>query len=180
MSDQTETGAAEGERTFKWGDYTMSPADVPAVSLFALAQRGFTHVLGNEVASALAAYKKTEEGAKATEEALEAFAKEKRDAKVAQILAGTLGVRVSGGPRQTGIEAVMRAIAVERLKAKLKKFDLSLPTGDKTIEVAGTAMNRDQLIEAELRRSEAAIREEAERRQNAASEVEGGLDEMFS
>src|SRR6202012_2738576 len=97
--------------------------------LFALAQRGFTHVLGNEVASQVAAWKKTEDGAKATDAEVEAYANEKRNEKLAKILEGTLGVRTAAGPRVSGIEALKRTIAVEFLKAKLKKY--SEKTGNK-------------------------------------------------
>ena len=158
----TTTNDENGDKTLRWGDYEVSPSDVPATSLMALAQRGFTHVLGNEVASALTAWKKTEEGASAPQAAVVAWVKAKRDAKLEQIMQGTLGVRAAGQPRASGIEAIMRSIAVERLKVKLAKRQAKLPSGDKTINVAGKDMTREELISAELRHGEKVIRAEAE------------------
>jgi hypothetical protein len=179
MTDDTE------DKSFKWGDIVVSPQDVPTVSLFALAQRGFTHVLGNEVASALTAWRKTEEGVKADDAAITAWTNEKRKAKLEQILAGTLGVRQPGAPKATGIEAIMHAIAVENLRAKLAKFKLKLPTGDKTINVAGKDMDRDALIAAELRAGKmpdkvTSIADEAKRRSEAHEASVASADELFA
>jgi hypothetical protein len=178
--------AQDSDKVFKWGDVTTSPKDVPLQSLFALAQRGYSHVLGNEVAAQVAAYKKSEEGAKASETEIEAYAKEKRDEKLAKILDGTLGVRTAAGPRVSGIEAIMRSIAVEFLKARFKKYSdktgtkVAVPTGENTVTVAGKTMTREDLIAAELRANDKAIREEATRRQEVQSEGADVGDELFS
>lgn len=173
------------DKTFKWGEITVTPADVPVQSLFALAQRGFSHVLGNEVAAQVSTWKKTDEGKNADERAIEAYAKSKRDEKLAKILDGTLGVRIATGPRVSGIEALMRSIAVEFLRKRLDAYSkktgskVTLPTKDNTITVAGKVMTREQLVEAELRKSGDAIRAEAERRQSADL-GDGDADELFS
>lgn len=180
MNDQTATADNLDDKTFKHGDITVQPGDVPTLSIFALAQRGFTHVLGNEVASAVTAYKKSEEGAKASEAEIAAWIKAKREAKLDQILNGTLGIRVAGAPKASGIERVMHTIAVERLRVKLKKFKLTLPTGDKTINVAGKDMGRDALIEAELRHGAVAIREEAERRMQQDAGAVEAVEDLFA
>ncbi len=173
-------------KEFKHGDITLNPADVPTVSLFALAQRGFSHVLGNEVASKLAAFKKTEEGGAASEAEIEAFVKAKREEALEKIMQGTLGVRTATAPRVSGIEAIMRKVAVEFLQARFAAYSkksgtkVSLPTGDKVVNVAGRDMTREQLIEAELKRNHEAIKQEAERRQASAGEEEaGGLDDLL-
>ena len=176
----------QADHNLKWGDISVHPKDVPAQSLFALSQRGFSHVLGNEVAAQVSAWKKTDEGAKATEAMIEAFANEKRNEKLAKIMDGTLGVRTAAGPRVSGIEALMRTIAVEFLRARLKKYSdksgtkVTLPTGENTITIAGKVMTRDDLIAAELRASAAAIKEEAERRQQVQSEGADAGDELFT
>src|SRR5208282_5611174 len=77
MNDESDE-----DKVLRYGDITISPADVPAMSLFALAQRGFTHVLGNEVASALTAWRKSEEGAKADQGAIDAWVKARREVKL--------------------------------------------------------------------------------------------------
>jgi len=168
-------------------EITVNPADIPTISLFALAQRGFSHVLGNEVASKLAAWKKGEEGGAATEEEVAAFVKSKREEALEKILNGTLGVRSAAAPRATGIEALMRRIAVEFLQARFAAFSkrtgqkVSLPTGDKVVNVAGRDMTREQLIEAELKRNGEQIRAEAQRRQGASEGEEGGeLDDLLA
>jgi|HubBroStandDraft_1064217.scaffolds.fasta_scaffold17588_2 hypothetical protein len=187
MNDTTHDDDDAGNKTLKWGTegtetfYDVSPADVPAISLFALAQRGLTHVLGNEVASALTAWKKTDEGKAASQAQIDAWVKARRDAKFEQILAGTLGTRTASVPRATGIEALKRSIAIEWLKAKLAKSGVKLPTGDKTIEVAGTAMTRDELIAATLRNRGDKLQAEAEAemaRRSAFAEEDGG--ELFA
>ena len=177
MNDESDE-----DKALKHGDISISPADVPAMSLFALAQRGFTHVLGNEVASALTAWRKSEEGIKADQGTIDAWVKARREVKLEQIMSGTLGVRVSRGTgtRVSLIEAIMRSIAIERLRVKLTKFKLKLPTGDKTINVAGKDMGRDALIEAELRHGAAAIRSEAERRMAEDVGAVASADELFA
>src|SRR6266436_7557395 len=138
--------STDSDKVFKWGDISTAPKDVPLQSLFALAQRGYSHVLGNEVAAQVAAYKKTEDGAKASEADLEAWASLKRDEKLAKILDGTLGVRTAAGPRVTGVEALMRQIAVEFLRARFEAYSkktgtkVAMPTGEKTVTIAGKAM----------------------------------------
>lgn len=180
MTDTT----TETAREYRWGtgpdSTTLSPSDLPATSIFALVQRGLNHISGNEVASQVAAWKKGEEGSAATDAQIEAYAKTKRDEKLEKIMDGSLGVRAASAPRTTGIASVMHAIAVERLRAKLKKFDLVLPTGDKTISVAGKDMDRGALIAAELRHGDAAIRAEAERRMAVEAGSAEALENLFA
>ena len=170
---------SDDEKTLKWGSYEVSPSDVPAVSLLALAQRGWTHVFGNEVASALTAWRKTEEGARSTQEQIDSWLAAKRDAKLAAIMAGTLGVRAAGQPKATGIEALVRSIAVEWLKVALATQGAKLPSGDKVITVKGKAMTREQLIEATLRARGDKIRAEAERVMAERASREEALGDLF-
>jgi hypothetical protein len=192
MDDSVSTTSLEGKE-FKHGSgedaITVSPADIPTVSLFALAQRGFSHVLGNEVASKLAAFRKTEAGAAADEAEVAEFVKAKRNEALEKILNGTLGVRSATAPRVTGLEALMRRVAVEFLQARFAAYSkkagvkVSLPTGDKVVEVAGRAMTREQLIEAELKRNGEQIKAEALRRQGAAGDDEdeaASLDDLLA
>jgi hypothetical protein len=177
---------ADETKVFKWrpgrsGARDILPSEVPTQSLFAAAQRGISHLGGNEVAAQMSAYKQTEEGKVATEQELEAKELEFANAKLDKLLNGTLGVRTSSGPRVTGVEALMRSIAVEFLKARFAAYSaktgekVSVPTGDKTITVGTQVYNRDQLIDAELRRNEAKIKAEVARRQAQVAEVEGDL-----
>ena len=182
MTEQ-ETTSLEGKE-FKHQDITVSPGDIPTLSLFALAQRGFSHVMGNEVAAKTAAFKKTEAGATASEAELETFVKAKRQEALEKILNGTLGVRSATAPRVTGIDALIRRVAVEFLQARFAAFSkrtdtkVTLPTGDKVVNVAGRDMTREQLIEAEIKRNGEAIRAEAQRRQATASDEDGEGGEL--
>ena len=81
----------------------------------------------------------------------------------------------------------MRRVAVEFLQARFAAFSkrtgqkVTLPTGDKVVNVAGRDMTREQLIEAELKRNGEQIRAEAQRRSGAAESEEGGeLDDLLS
>lgn len=178
----------ENDKMFKWGDFVVNPADVPVESLHALAQRGFTHVLGNEVASALTAWRKTDEGKAANDAAIAAWVLTRRNAKVEQIMKGELGVRrVSAGPRVGGIGAIVRAVAVEWLRAKLAKSGAKLPSGEKTVNVAGKDMTREELVEQTVARAEklvyspgVTIRAEAERRHGEQEGIAEGVEELFS
>ena len=175
----------QADHNLKWGDISVHPKDIPAQSLFALSQRGFSHVLGNEVAAQVSAWKKTDDGAKASEADVEAYAKLKREEKLAKILEGTLGVRVASGPRVSGIEALKRSIAVEFLKARFKAYEaktgnkVKLPTGDETITVAGKAMTREALIEAEMRSRAKDIEAEAKRREAVQAEGAEVGEDLF-
>ena len=167
----------------KWGDYTIATADIPPANLSVLAQYGFSHFMGNQQASKLAGWLKTEDGATASEDDKAAKAKEFRDAAFARITEGELGVRAStggAGASRNPFEALCKRIAVERLTAKLKKLGHKLPTGDKVLSIGGKDMSRDDLIAAEMRHGQSAIEAEAHRRQAEAATAEGDLDELFS
>lgn len=163
----------------------ISPGTLPPQSLYALCQRGASH-LNNEVAAQVSAYKKTEEGAKATQSELEAFASEKRLEKLNKVQDGTLGTRTAAGPRVSGIEAISRMIAVEFLRARLKKYSarsgnkVVLPTGENTLYIMEKQMTREDLIASEMRVSKVAIETEAKRRQEVQVEGADAGDELFA
>jgi hypothetical protein len=172
MTDTTTDDVTE--RDLVWKDaatgveYRVPFADVPAKSLAVLCQRGFTHFLGNEQAAKLVTWKKKEENASATDEAVKEFLKVTRQSAFDAVVSATMGTRsASGAPRVTGIDAVMRRIAVEMLTAELAKHNVKLPTGDKTIEVRGKAYTREQLIETMLKRRNDLIKEKAQERMSA-------------
>jgi hypothetical protein len=161
---------------------------VPEANLFVLAQSGFTHKFGNEVSSALTAWKKTDEGKAATDDEVNTWLDAKRTALLDKIQNGELGVRASGAPRVTGIEAVMRAIATEQVKAKLANnkdehgnpAPLAMPTKNEPITIQGKQFDRETLITTWLKTREAKIRAEAEDRvaknKAAADAAEGFFD----
>jgi hypothetical protein len=170
----TDTNDDVTERDLVWKDaatgveYRVPFADVPAKSLAVLCQRGFTHFLGNEQAAKLVGWKKKEENVNATDDEVKAFLKATRQTAFDAVIGATMGTRTSSGaPRATGIEAVMRRIAVEMLTVELAKRNVKLPTGDKTIEVLGKPYTRETLIETMLKRRDALIRQKAQERMSA-------------
>ena len=191
MSTDAQTADAANDFVWNFADgqeLRAAPADIPVNSLHRMAHSGGQHMLGNEVASALTAWRKTEEGKAADDAAIKSWVFERRQKKLEQILSGTLGVRTTRSiGRATGLDAVIRTVAIEWLKAKLGKSGNKLPTGDKTIEVAGKDMTRDDLVDFAIARADklvyspgVTIRAEAERRHGEQEGIVAGVDELFS
>lgn len=154
-TNETQTNGS----VVKWGDLSLDLSTVPQATVIALAQRGFTHVLGNEVASSVSGMKKetNEDGsAKYSESELEAFANTKRQEKIAAMVAGTLGVRVGGGVRPTGIDKLIRDIVIAELRAIAVAKKAKLPTKSEEL---------NPLIEARLAKHGDRIRAKAEAQQ---------------
>ena len=134
---------------------------LPAASQRALAQRGLTHVLGNEVASKVHAWAQGEGQANSKDRAEVAAWKEANaaaiDAKtseyvvdaLAALTAGTLGDRV-GGPRLTPIETIKRRIAKVDIETILRTNKLKVPKGDETVTMKGEEFTMAQLIDRRL------------------------------
>ncbi len=175
----------EANRKFKWGDQEIDPADIPTVNMFALVQQGLNHKRGNEVSAARVAWLKSEEGQTASETDVATWVAAKQAEMLDKILHGTLGVRVSSGPRVSGLDALKRTIAVERIKAAFKSYGakigkkLSLPTGDDTVDYMGKPMTREDLIKAMLAKQADAIETEAKRRQEFQSEGADVGEDLF-
>lgn len=164
----------------KYGDYSVLVSDLPPASLAYLLQNGFSQSMA-DAAALTKAQKMIPTGEKdaagadvlrdMTDDEVAEKSKTLRDARFAKILSGTVAVRTgTAGPKPMGIEAVMHGIATERMKGKLAKFKLALPTGKdaagnpKTIVVGGKPLTRADLIAAELAKYGTEIRTEAERR----------------
>lgn len=190
MAD-TETKTFEPISLYTWGvkgsaDYLeTNVSEIPTANLSILGLRGFRHVLGNEVAAKVTAWKKSDEGKVATDDEVAAKGREFRSEFFNRILTGQLGQRAAGAPRATGVEALRRSIATDLVKAELDRVSkktgnkVTMPTGEDTITIAGKVMNREQLIEAGLRRWEAKINEEVARRQAFKDEGEDAGEGLF-
>jgi hypothetical protein len=175
------------ERKFSWGNessgwFEAFPQDVPEESLFILAQRGWTHVFGNEVASAYTAWLKTDDGKAADEATRKSWLHSRRSVKLAQILEGKLGVRAAGAPRVTGVDAVMRSIATKRVSSRLASLPtpIKMPTGDNVVEIKGEKFTRDQLVKRMIETNEASIRKDAEERMAQDSAAATSADDLFA
>ena len=112
--------------TLTYGDTTITVADLPDTSIAALLSRGLTHYLGNEQASKVTSWKKTEEGQTASESEIEAKAAALHANAVDALLNGTVGTR-SGGPKLKGIDRLIRIVAEEHLRAYAAKKNLKVP-----------------------------------------------------
>lgn len=101
-------------------DVRLDTATIPETSVHALLQRAFSHIMGNEAA---AAHPKGEDG-------FEASRATWRTNKIAQIVAGTLGVRV-GGPRVDPTEAEYRKLRLAYIKELVRKAGVKWPSKPK-------------------------------------------------
>jgi hypothetical protein len=142
------------------GEYTVAWADLPESTRIALAQSGFTHKLGNEVASAITAAKaKRVKGAdgkdtatpKFTAAQLDNMATEKRLALIDAMTAGTLTTRI-GAPKLRGFDAILRDVAESMVKAAYAKKGVALPKGDAWKAKVADAMANSAKVRAEAQR----------------------------
>jgi len=145
-----------GGKEFVWdGEYL---AKLPGSSILALARRGAGHVLGNEVASKVSAFKAGrgkpgDDGyvAPVTDEtAIAEFQAKAQAEKLAEIEAGTLGVsRGESEPRLSPLDAIVRDFAIQEVSAKLERQGVKLPSAkrkDEVVMVNGKPYNREALI----------------------------------
>jgi hypothetical protein len=142
------------------GEYSVAWADLPESTRIALAQSGFTHKLGNEVASAITAAKaKRQKGAdgkdtatpKYAESELLVMAHEKRDALITAMKGGTFITRI-GAPKLRGFDAILRDVAEFQLKAAYAKKGVALPKGDAWKAKVADAMANSAKVRAEAQR----------------------------
>src|SRR5215469_1836008 len=117
------TGLSYGDNTL----YAIGEDALPQAVLWKLAQRTYSHIMGNEAASALKS--KTDNGGLPEGQTEEQFLHTWRVAKRQQVIDGTVGLR-SGGPRIDPLEKEMRDLVVKRLRASAVKHT---PKGEKTV-----------------------------------------------
>lgn len=121
-------------------------ADLPETSQQAFVNRAVSHIFGNECASTVTAWKKTDEGANASEDAISVKLTEARNAKLEKILAGTLGVRAVG-PRIDPLEREMDRIALREIKAFFAKQGWKFPKADETFAFGADSFTADELAD---------------------------------
>lgn len=184
-----------------YGDHSVDFDGLPEATRYAIAHEGFVHFLGNRVASRVAAWCESQAGENATKEAVKAWKDSHPDAVNAQagmfrtstleaMLAGTLGVRSSSGPRAASdpLGAEMRRIAKEQIMAILSASGLKFPVGKdesgapKTITIRGVAVTGEQLVTQRLdpdypRNNREAIEAEAKRNLAAKAKAAAKLSE---
>lgn len=157
--------------TFKWSDGSEHDFDaLPEVSRQALVNRAVSHITGNEVASSVVAFIKSEiagdnrkvesvttdevkafRAADGNGEKIKAKTLEFQTAKLKQVLEGTIGVRAAGsGPRMVDpVEREMRKIAETELGIILGKHKddttgkpIVLPRGDAMLTMGPVTLDR--------------------------------------
>jgi hypothetical protein len=152
-----------------YGNLQIDETRFPPAITERLLSRAVSHILGNEVASAVLAWQKRQIVGKdgkidtVTDSMLESWRQseanlaatatredELRAAKVSAMYDGTLAVRVSRAPSRDPVEVAERAIAKAEIVAILKANKLAFPKKDETIELAGTVYDADALIDARL------------------------------
>lgn len=151
MSDASNTPAPVV--TVAGSDFNIDT--LPRQSLVSLVRKGLAHYLGNEQASKVTAWKASNPDA--TDEAIATRKSEFVAAAVEAILAGTMGVQSTRGPRATPVDAVARRMAEAEMRATLGKRNppIAMPKGEAVITLNtpdGTAhtFTRVQLIERRL------------------------------
>ncbi len=134
---------------------------LPDTSKAAIVSRGVTHFLGNEQASKLAAWVKGDTQAnsddrdvcKAWKEANAEAVTAKEAAlvgeAVAALLAGTVGVRVSG-PRVTPLDSKRRSLARVEVLGILAGAGVKAPKKDEQVKLGENTFTMDQLIQRRL------------------------------
>lgn len=170
---KTETVA----RVLKWNDYSVPFETLPSETLFALAARGFTHILGNEIAAYETGLKaKKDEHGVATYSATEVavMVHDRRNEKLAEMIAGTLGYRAAG-PRMPKAERiadeVTRELIVSTYTERNRKGDLPKASDAKAWA--------DIIAKVQAGPKAAWIKEETARRLNFAKDNAADVDELF-
>lgn len=161
ITNETVTVAANNNLTYGKGvsvDFTALPPNV----ILWLAQRTFSHIMGNEANAALKAAVGRKDNPLVIEEdgedngASEDFLADWRAKKLAALIEGKIGLRATG-PRAKGLERYMMEVAREQVEAKIK----ALPTEKRKAFTAAIITERVAEYRA---KAEAAIKPEAERR----------------
>lgn len=158
----------------KYGNRVVSFNDLPESNILVLCQRTVNHIMQNEVAAKVGAWKKSyieESGTEPDEDEIEAKTEEFRDEQWSRITEGDMTLR-STGPRGTALETVMREVAWEEIKAVLKANKVALPkkASDK-IGLKDGHYTKAELIDRRLKQHGDRIKAEAERRQEQAEQA---------
>jgi len=143
-----------------YGNYSFDYLGIPAASVMALLHKGFAHLMGNEAAARVTAWK--EANPEATPEAI-AEAKTKFQSEfMANLLAGTIG-HGTRGPRGTAAETIARELAEKEVRAILTQNGLNMPSKDNVVSFPnGDAFTRKQLIDRRMANHGERLMREAE------------------
>jgi hypothetical protein len=117
---------------------------LPMQSRLAIIMGGISHKGYNEVAAKVAAWKRTDEGANATDEQVHAKTGEFRAAFVKALEDGTLGTGHGGGPRKDPLQSAIDDIVEREVRAILKSIGVTpLPKKRSDVIVFADAKTRE-------------------------------------
>lgn len=177
MSNTNKKALAEMELSFGNGDspYAVTIAKLPDSVRFALMQRTFSHIMGNEASAAegrFKAAKDAEGNAKYNANEVAVLVHDWRGEKIASMVAGTFGLRIVG-PRLTSDERIMRDFARDAIIAAAERAKRTLPK-------ASDREAWDGLVDQFLAKPVLKAQAEAEVvRRNAAANAEVDLGDLL-
>lgn len=146
----------------KHGDTTLEWETIPEASRKALAQRGFTHIFGNEYAATRKRLGDAGKTGADLQSALETWTL----GKLSAIIEGTLGVRVTS--TTDPVEKVMERLAAAEIRQAARARKIELPKGDAF----------EALVEKYIARHNEVLREKAEAEIKAKAEQAKAAAEM--
>jgi len=156
-----------------YGDIEVSLGSLPTASIVVLAQRGFSHVMGNEVSSKVNTWKGKNEGATADD--IADITLHYRNEFIAKLTDGLMGVRV-GTSRGTALDTIINAVTIEKARAILKgKATLPAKNDAKIKNVKGNP-TREEFLAIVGKKFAAEIRATAEERLVEQNALGDGID----
>lgn len=168
--------------THTYGKFTIDTVVIPPKSLEALINRGITHFLGNEQASKVSAWVKSEEakGVTLADDEKEAKKQEFIEAAYTALVDGTIGNRV-GGPKLDPLTRALRDIAGDEVTAILRGAGQKVPKGKETVDVKGESLTFADLVQRRIENEKHAerIAKLAKKRvAEAKAGAEGDLEDL--
>lgn len=175
---------------FTYGGHIIEVSNLPEASLSAMIRRGLVHFLGNEQASKVAAKVKSQESGEnptvATDEDKAAWKAEFVTNAVAALLAGTVGVRAVGEPREKSdpVGSLVRKLAKAAVTKILSDNGIKVPKKDEKVKTASGEFTMTELVDRRIASQGETLRAEAEKEiaaqaRKTAKAVEGaGLSDL--
>lgn len=181
--------------TFEALNISRDETQAPVASVMAMAQRGFQHFLGNEVASKVVSKIKSEIASKTKDRKAESVSKDEivafRTEHATHVQAwtraavdealkafdeGTIGTRSGGGARVDPLTAAMNTIARTEVTVTLKANGIKVPKGDDTVTLQGEPFTMAQLIARRLEKHGTRIQGEADKQVKDAARKRAKLE----
>ena len=154
-----------------YGKHSIDTSDVAEAGVEYLLQYGFAQSLQDSLAGKRA--KLAADGL--ADDEIEAELDNILTARVAKIQAGTIGATMPSASRDP-LGGEMAKVAVAELTASLAKQNVKMPTGKKTVLVAGENMTRATLVARYMAKHDARLRTVAAERITQITEAVAEID----